>query len=76
MSVLTNLTRLWLLGSILAACVGSVAVKELVDPSAIVDLKIDKVRYGDVPTLSFALDEFLRRNGRLPRARAKLGMAG
>src|SRR5271165_636899 len=41
-------------------------VIEVVQPSVLVDRKIDKVRYGDLPALAQALDIYARIHGTLP----------
>ena len=50
----------WALALMFLGSGGFVVVKEILDPMSLVDLKIDKVRYGDLPVLSYAMEWFVR----------------
>jgi hypothetical protein len=62
----------WVLALVFLGSDGFVVVKEVLDPMRLVDLKIDKVRYGDLPVLSYALELFVREHGWPPDEREGL----
>src|SRR5215813_9848573 len=62
----------WVLALLFLGSGGFVVVKEVVAPMQLVDLKIDKVRYGDLPVLSAALGWFVRDHGSPPDEREGL----
>ena len=49
----------WILALLATVSSSFIVVKEIVDPSQIRDLKIDKVRYEDLPALTSALELFV-----------------
>lgn len=56
----------WILALLTTVSIGFIVVKEIVDPSQIVDLKIDTVRYEDLPALTSALELFVHKHGKPP----------
>ena len=66
-TIMTRKKPLWLiLGVVFVVSSGFVVIKESVDPAKINDLKIDKVLYGDLPTLSLLLELFVHDHGAPP----------
>lgn len=68
----TRLNLPWLLVLLCAASIGFIAIKEIVDPMRIIDLKIDEVRFGQLPTLASVLELFVQKHGQPPGEREGL----
>jgi general secretion pathway protein G len=64
---MTRQKPLWLiLMVVFVASSGFVVIKECVDPMKMGDLKINKVLYADLPTLSLVLESFVHDHGEPP----------
>ena len=56
----------WVLALVFLGSGGFAVVKEILAPIGPMDLRIDRVRYGHLPVLSYALESFIREHGRAP----------